>query len=522
MIRTLLLLLCSVTFTMAQFYPAIDPNTGWSIHGSKGNIYSIYMPIIQEDGITKDMKMMFSRVDLKEVYVCGLILQLKDLTHERDVIGGYGPVKGMYSYFSVNNCPDGIKREMYVEYLFNTSGDFSFRVGWTNDPGNTAVYVKFKVDYDIDGWADNIVDYVDYIPLVPLFKAAEKEHLVKYNDLDKIKENTIEYQTTARFTKAVSPERQLGFVFLQTAETPYELTIKKYPATSSYADPSVTVQSIGDPSGYPYAYSGSDQVAWLKLKENPARMGTFSIKGKAFVRPNARPIKLYVNMEIGLSSIDFTQEIGGGKTLADALNSLTHGKWEHVTTTGLSNPYSGGAMTTAQLHEFMLNSRANNGIYENRNEVTKYIAEANIINATWSAFPELHGVMFDDEHQGNQTYREGFAVLYKNITGKFSSASDVEEQTAQAIAHELGHVFNFSHYMSGCKGTTCSGGEIRTLMSYCTHKRSDGRLNNTCTGEYNPPVIDFYQNQPESRIKPGRFGINFQDYGSIPSYNSYQ
>ncbi len=517
--RLLLLITCIVTLSMAQFYPAINGSSGWDFYGSKGTISSAYIPIILEDGVTQSRKKIFYRVSFEEANVCSMNLPKENFTHDRDVIGGYRYVQWLYSYYSVD-CHDGITREMYVEYLFYASGDFSFKVQWTNDPGNTAGYAKFKVDYDIDGAADNIVDYVNYGSTVPQYTAQATEHWLNANDLEKFQENAIEVSTIARFTKAVSPEQQVGFVFLQTAETPYTLTFKKYPGKTDNPDNSVSMQSVGSSTSNSYAYSGSDQVVWVRLNENPDRMGSFAIKGKTFVRPNARPMKLYVNMQSGLSAINFSQQIGGGKTLSDAINSLTNSKWEQVTTTGINNPY-GSSITKAQLHEFMLNARSTNGVYNNRNETSKYIAEANIVNSTYFDNASWHGVMFDDVSSGNQTYREGFAILYKKIDDALSYQSEINEQVAKTFAHELGHVFNFSHGMSGCNGTGCSGSEVPTLMSYCTYISSK-RLNNTCTGEYNTPAIDFYQNGPESWVKSGRFGIDFMNFSSVPSYTEYQ
>ncbi len=516
-----MLILCMAVICQAQFFPSIDEQKGWSYYGKKGYIYSVYLPIIEEDGISTAKKSMFNKISFESAHVCSEDITKDDLTHDRDVNGEYRGTRWLQSYFSYN-CLDGIKREMYVHYSFTPSGYFYFGVNWLHDPGNTASFAKFKIDYDIETYDDNIVDFVDYSWGRDQYRASAIEFLQNYSDVEAFEPNEIQKNVSARFTKATSPEQQIGFVLLMNLNIPYSLTVLRYPATNDTRT-GKTIQTVSGSGEGSYAYSGTDQVAWVTLRENPDRLGKFEISGQAFVRPNARPIKLYVNIQKGLSSVDFTQLIGGGNTLRDALNSLTHSKWESITTTDLDNPHS--VMTDAQLHEFMMNNREHNGIYSNRGEFTKYLAEINIVNAEYGPKRNWWGVMFDDGSDGNSAHREGSAILYKSIEKSYTSLSDRNETVAWAFAHELGHHFNFSHQMSGCGGTDCTqSGDVPTIMGYSLGETFSGSkvLHNNCTGEYNSPVIDFYQNGPESWVKSGRFGIPFMDYASTITFQPYQ
>ncbi len=523
----------------AYFLPGLKTDY-WNVgYFNEGMLYSASVKIDNGDGTTSDKKL-FHKMTFEGAKIGGVYYDKSRFTavgdYEQTI--EYGTVwdhfKGYTSYFSIN-CDDGYVRRVRFSYYLFKSGKFQIFAHWYQDHNNEVEEVYIRNDYDIDaglGYSNN--DIVETVHNVSwnnfnVYWGYPYEYHYNYTITNPVDNGGIEYNISARFTRAYSPEQQLGFVFWSWYQTPYDLTFKKFGGTESHALPpyenynsSVKIQDVFNATNYysNYAYHGTDQVVWISLKENPATMGVFGLEGKAFHRPNARSLNFYVNVMSGAPVPNFNGDIGGGKTLTDAINSLTLGKWSTTVKTGIPNIY-GDYMTHAQVHDFMMaNRNYGNTVYsyENRENFSDYTLEANILDVKSLDSPNALGVMFDTDSYGNAIPREGFGIFYKKIEEELLYTSDREKLLASIFAHEMGHGLNFAHEMSSCGAAYCTG--YSSIMSYCNMFAS-GTLVSMCTGEFEPDVVSFYRFGPEAWVKPGRYGYDFE-VTDVREYSSYQ
>lgn len=488
-----------------SFYPKVDTSTGWSVLGySDGALSGVKKRVLNNSSGSYTDKTVFNKWSFEGVKLNGVYYTKSQITFDPPVSGysSSGQYHYYYNYFYVNSS------RMYVVYYLYYTGEFKTLVYNYDSSVNSGLEVFWRVDYDLDGYnGDMFEDAVNKSGKMVLdanFGEGQTYHPAQ----PVFNEDTIENNWFGRAFDGSSQGSAFGAVFWWTRQNALMVYRKAYASDEGQLPPSVNVfteiQDVSfDNQSYPdYAYSGRDQMIWVKA--SVASASSFGFGGKVFQKPNGRPVNLKVNIMTGGYVPDLNYVVDNNRSVADVLDDLTGGSWTSSNNVGLSNPY-GSDMTKAELHAFMLANRSLSDA--DREEVTSWRVDVNIVYAKSSEYPTAYGLLFDyGSGDFNYTEREGVAVFYKTIADTLPVINDRKKMTLYTLIHEVGHAFNFNHSWSTCGSSyaTCSNGSI---MSY-SFNPSGGTMGDT-TMSFDSSVVNFYQNAPEGWVKPGRYGAPF-------------
>jgi hypothetical protein len=492
---------------LAQWYPQID-NSYWEVDYFGSGVISGVTKKVRTSSTTVVDKMVFYRVSLHGVRVNG---QYYTTTADNEWTSTSSDYISYYGYHNV----DGISKRLGLQYHLHKDGKFRFQAFWTSYSIDNTDQIILRVDYDLDGSADDIVEHTMQENSVDQWFGPSNETTFSLGAFPQAWDAGIENNSPCRIADASSPTTQFYATFWPYAYRPVDFNFNTYASDSRSlpptTDPTVTLQTTHDNANYQqYAYSGRDQVMYLTLNfpdQTQCQYCSYlGIHGKVFQKPNGRSLRVYNYVMQGAWTPNLNQTVDNGRSVSDALNDLTDNRWTLISKTGLPNPY-GNVMTRSQVHDFMLNSRddaPNTYSTENRENFRDWHVEVPIIDC----FIEVNnggawGVMFD--HGGddnNDVSREGAVVSWRRCEYGGSGTYDDETTCLFTFIHEAGHCFNFQHTWSDCgtnfNSPACAANN-RTIMSY-------GPLHGGCTMTWGADNQNWYQQGPESWVKPGRYG----------------
>lgn len=272
-----------------------------------------------------------------------------------------------------------------------------------------------------------------------------------------------------------------------------------------------------------YAYNsttGSKALMLAKYTTNSPMIN--GIKGKFDIRPDARPLEMFVYVDAGSPSPNYSLVIANNRTAAMALNDLTNSKWNSTIKANISNPYNGGTITLAQLQQFMMDSRnisPSSYSTANKTNIRSWFLEHLIVNSTITNYETAFGLFFDSwSYDGNLVPREYSVSSWKRIC-QYSSNSTIRNQVLMyGLLHESGHCFNIPDEWSSCganyASSNCLPTSLRDIMSYAIFFGSP-------TMTWNQQCIDWYKKAPESWVAPGQMSLPYCMTGTTsPSFVS--
>ncbi|OGJ87617.1 MAG: hypothetical protein A2268_04220 [Candidatus Raymondbacteria bacterium RifOxyA12_full_50_37] len=528
----------------AENYPAIDVSSHWSVGSyNYGEVKNIKKTVQYDASLySKVEEDVFRYIMLKGVTIgtntydnLNMQALYKTATENND----YKQIRGTYSVA-------GYLFDYY--FIFYKNGKFEVQIKWVTNYPASACKFYFKISYCLAGMP-NIIEFVEqderglkyyYGPEYEIFKSFSGE--TEEND------NDIEKNIFCRVFTSDVPTKQFGAVFWQLYQTPIELTMKNIDDNDirlppeNYINNTLKLQEVFKQTqnvysttmvNYPqYARCGNNQMCWITLKDG-VNKPNYGFAGRLFKKPKGRPLRLYnyVMSDVPQDIPNFTLTINKVEThdrsIKTVLDDLTNKTWYeafrkvNIIDDNPDKPY----ITKAQLHGWILSSGrqiAGNPIYqeESKENFTDWPIEIMIINRRMDLGSDpsgsTKGIMFDNlisssDNNWNLVQREGCAVLWyaiKNETVYYNSDDERKRGAMLIYLHEIGHCIQFKHAFS-LFGITI---EERYIYNW--------RSNNVI---YNWDAVDFYQNGPESWVKPGKYGVHYVDYDDEynPPSNSY-
>src|SRR3989339_433425 len=443
----------------AENYPAIDVSSHWSVGSYNYGEVKNIKKTVQYDAS------LYSKVE-EDVF---RYIMLKGVTIGTNTYDNLN-MQALYKTATENNDYKQIRGTYSVAgylfdyyFIFYKNGKFEVQIKWVTNYPASACKFYFKISYCLAGMP-NIIEFVEQDERgLKYYYGPEYEIFKSFSGETEENDNDIEKNIFCRVFTSDVPTKQFGAVFWQLYQTPIELTMKN-------------------------------------IDDNDIRL----------------PPENYINnTETHDRSIKTVLDDLTNKTWYEAFRKV------NIIDDNPDKPY----ITKAQLHGWILSSGrqiAGNPIYqeESKENFTDWPIEIMIINRRMDLGSDpsgsTKGIMFDNlisssDNNWNLVQREGCAVLWyaiKNETVYYNSDDERKRGAMLIYLHEIGHCIQFKHAFS-LFGITI---EERYIYNW--------RSNNVI---YNWDAVDFYQNGPESWVKPGKYGVHYVDYDDEynPPSNSY-
>ncbi|MBD3244127.1 MAG: hypothetical protein GF331_26280 [Chitinivibrionales bacterium] len=572
----------SATTAGAQtWYPDIDYShwwCGWSVDGSIEYVYKQ----IRTGPSTTTWKLVFDQLKIWSVEINNTQYSTSQLGSEYTLTSEYWGYWKFYGYRTV----DGLNHKLYFEYKLYKDGRFQVNTAWRNDGGYTlppgTPKITFLINYDLNGSADDIVEYVHHdAEGIEYWFAPAWDIEVNYAAEYINQSEAIDNSALFRIVDATDPATQFGAVFWHSNKpiTAFMMNAQNDLQTlrpmSSWWYPLQSVDS--DPDYSDYAHSGNDQVVYVSVHTSTNPYTLNPMLGKLFQKPDARPVRFHTyimrDQSGGLSdppsvSANLTTVVDNQRSASDAFTELTNGRWTHdqkyisvdMTQYPMNAIYGEREITFAQLHEFMFAARNQSpSIYmqANRENLRDWYVEGCIVNCVdpGKGLGGM-GVLFDGgapNPENNGIEREAFAVYWPAIRRAYNDVGNVHTRILMfTYAHEAGHCLSLHHewgscglcymptYMPWCgMGVTCTGYESIMTYSFSESDCPGCSFPNNHVGHttmhfngsghhggepYNPSQLRFMQMGPEAWIKPGRYGtpsLGPRNTTSPPNFTPY-
>lgn len=524
---------------LAQRFPRIDPTLHWEITDHAYNtttdtieIGEVYKPIEVSQGTFEN------RMCFRSIRVCGIIVDGLEYTFDGSAYQNFyetstgRAVKGMYYL-------DGHPEYIYIMFNFYKDGRFTF-AAYMPSSQTYNVEVPVRIDYEFNDGQNNVFEVAwnnsckdsndqshrsppDNDPnlyynapvsgwTVDYWSAVQNEVRVHFPLMQRdSNETSVDFTALCRIKDASITGQHFGAVFWAFGSE-YEIVFNRFNndnLITPVVNASATIQTCAAPAAqhsyYPnYVTSGQNQIAYVVLKGEANNIKALEVMGKLFQQGGGRALKVTIHTFPNLIPIGWTTswqfdpdyviatEHDGDRTFRRALAELV-GDPDLLTIVVVNETeYPPGYPTGADNDQLLYHNRDLSRA--NRENIDEWKVDAYIVNF---ADPQI-AFMFDAYNGGdNQIEREGAIAYWESFT-QHATANGLDAHwqigaVQEALLHELGHSFNLGHEPDGLA--------IRPIMS-------KGLMGADSTIRYSQWCLDWFQDMPESWVKPGRYGVN--------------
>jgi hypothetical protein len=541
LVAVTLLLLAKVSFSQT------DALTPW-IYGSYGTDAtrgSFYVTGLQREYTGSTSRRIFSRIEMAAVKINGTTYRLNSIkTAPSYTRGVWDP--GLQMYYD----------HIYAEY---TAGSYTvacqyklYRKGmmevifasW-NSSGVVGRYISdafVRMDFDLNATYNDLSEFATTTGVNSTYGAPANEVMVSRTPISLASDPGVERQVYARFSEATAPGNQLSvYVNPTSSMNAVDIYFKKYayPAGLPTIPPTVSgaLQNTASLWGATYGHTGSDQEAWFNIKPSSTGDNLYGLQINVARKFTGRPLKINWTQHIGLLNPFPTQDFLNVRTVHpasacnnrnfnDAMFELT-GNNNNVVVgpTMTTNPFPGvfdctqGAWSSADIHAYML---ANRTIpTQDRTDYTKWYIQVDFLNVYLNPSPSStpSGLLFDcpgcTYGVNSPPYREEVVVFAPcfncgNPTSMRNNAGTMIT-FMEVVAHEVSHAIGMGHFWQETIATGCEsleGPHSSVPIGFFPQSMRFSPRN----------TIEWYQNGPESPVKPGKYSTDWFSSSSRPQF----
>jgi|GEM_PF-3906712 len=515
--------------TPSNWYPR-DANGHWLWSAFSGGAVINLRKQVRTDLYNYSERMVFNKVGLSGVLINGVNYNFSQLTVVSEVFHDLGPFLRFLGSYTIGSD------QINTEFRFNKDGSFTLKTDIvTSTTGPRRAYLR--LDYDINGHTNDTHQFVNNWSAVHYWDAHAVEHTRGFGS-SPLYGSSIERNAWCRLADAGDPQTQM-FVILHPSGTTVpgvNITFKAYTSnetTPPAYNPYNTIQSVSSDAQQPGSYptTGSDQVVYLGLQLNSSGTNTYSVTagGKLFIRPGGRPLKINFYAQTGTANPNTNTVVALNRTFETAISDLTNDRNIYNFFTNQSGAQGDTCswnnqlmcLTSAQIHQLMLEKRAvNSGVVysqDSRDNFRDYTIDFLTVNNDWGG-GNATGLFFDHNltaqggHDTNNVRSEGAVAFYPRMAsawpadGLFPGASTAQLLSFNAL-HEIAHVIGAHHQWARCDpnvGTSYYGTCQNSRVVNERHTLEEPNIAGT-NMLFNPQFIQWYQQGPESWIKPGLY-----------------